>query len=147
MIEVEDIVVGNIEKRQTATGKDMWSIEANIPHLNGQKRKYTVFEEEVAKKLQEYMGKVVCVNCAKSEKNDKIYWNIRGFNCVRTTDAEDVAEMVEEDEEKEKMGKGIEIPSKDRSIVAQCLTKCVCGDGGMSKEKVLETYKYFCENL
>ena len=35
----------------------------------------------------------------------------------------------------------------EKSIVAQCLSKCVCGGAGLTAEKVLETYNYFLKNL
>jgi len=38
-------------------------------------------------------------------------------------------------------------PDKDKSIVAQCLTKVVFGSVDITPESVLETYRYFLEKL
>jgi hypothetical protein len=38
-------------------------------------------------------------------------------------------------------------PTRDTTIVAQCLTKCVFGDKGGSKEEVLDTYKFYLKEL
>ena len=42
-----------------------------------------------------------------------------------------------------------EAPNKDKSIIAQCLTKCWCNSApvDMDKQSVLEAYKYFLSEL
>jgi len=42
-----------------------------------------------------------------------------------------------------------DVPSKDKSIVAQCLTKCLCNSNpvDMSMQDVLDAYNFFLSSL
>lgn len=137
MEEVEDIVVERVLDKVSKTNKPFWTILSHIPSSNNEKRTYNVFDAIVAQNLKENVGKV----CAVEQRQNGNFWNISKFLTVRVSDAENVADQVAEDEAKEKP------VSRETSIVAQCLTKCTIGQAGASEEKVLETYKYFLENL
>jgi len=66
-----------------------------------------------------------------SKKDGKTYWNIADIVVIKTG----LKEVVKEQSDKEK------------SIIAQCLTKIVFGDKGGEANVVLETYKTFLTKL
>ena len=66
-----------------------------------------------------------------SKKDGKTYWNITDIVVIKTG----TKEVVKEQSDKEK------------SIIAQCLTKIVFGDKGADAQLVLDTYKNFITKL
>jgi len=66
-----------------------------------------------------------------SKKDGKTYWNIADIVVIKTGSQEVVKEQSD----------------KEKSIIAQCLTKIVFGDKGADAELVLDTYKTFLTKL
>lgn len=118
-----NITISNIEElKSKSSGNSFWKINDS----------YTIFEKEIA---EEFMGKIGKA-CDVEIETKGNYKNIRTFPIW----LEKVEETATQTETKTQSVN----PSKDRSIVAQCLTKCV---GPQTNAKVLESYNYFLKNL
>jgi hypothetical protein len=106
------------EKTSQNTGKKFWVVETDT-------EKISCFDEKLSNELVNYFNKPVSVEVAQKGEFKNI---LKILNSTPTT---------------------LPITSnsmRENSIIAQCLTKAVV-ESGMTKEAILETYKYFISEL
>jgi len=123
-----EIIIRTIENKTSKTGTPFWVIEAT----DG---KYTVWDKKIADELYNAMNKGERVNVDIKVSGD--FKNIRGIN---TGGAESTPSSASSPAKN---------PTKDISIVAQCLCKAVMGqvDSSVGIEDAVKMYKHAVEML
>jgi len=123
---MEKITITKCDKVEKPGKTVFWSCEC----ANGSK--YTVWDAEIAKAIRDNLN----IECEAEIKQSGNFWNIRAFTAgnkqPKTERVQETATIY---------------PNKDKSIVAQCLTKCVYNIREPTREEVLETYNFFLGKL
>ena len=111
----------------STNGKDWVRYEFEMTDGN----KYSTFDKDLFDKFGAGMSVVMF-----GEMNGK-YWSMNGM------------ELEVEKVKESPITTSNEYSPKDRSIIAQCLTKCYCNTAvvDMDKEGVLSTYRWYLANL
>jgi hypothetical protein len=112
----------SITKKKGTSQKGAYTL-FSLEMDNGQK--YTTFDKEIGEKFLEGQNVVYTV------EKDGPYWKLKDM--ALEVIAAGQTTSIKED--------------RDKSIIAQCLTKCVAEGRQVTKEEMLETYKWFLKEL
>ena len=99
----------------------------------------TIWDEKIANDVKNNLN----TECEAEIKTQGSFANIRAFNATNTMTSDN--ECLEETPKAERVIASA--PSVQKSIVAQCLTKCAVGKDGDKCEEVLKAYNYFLKEL
>ena len=136
-----EITIKTITNKTSKTGTSFWVVDA----VEG---KYTVWDKDISDQLYTKLGQKVDVDIKVSGD----YQNIRGINGgnieVNFGNAESQSNQIVAEEPQDIRVAG-DVPSKDKSIIAQCLTKIVWRNrmDPVTPEDVLGTYKHILKEL
>ena len=134
----KEIVIRSIEHEPTQTGKDKWAVGTSLGFMS-------VWDKELAETLSTYIGKKIMVNVLEKGKYQNIISILTGLDGNGEPVTSQSITPKSERLNSFKM-------DKDKSITAQCLTKCVMEvcilkEIEEAPKYVLETYQYFLKNL